>query len=142
MIQRIQSVYLLLAAILGVIAYFMPFAVAGSDTMTLSNVSALSGEVASAQIFPWLLFSAILLTSVAIFLFKKRKVQIQVSAGAAMVYLLTGSLFLILADRFTHLKIDFQPWIALPFLSAFLCYAAVRGINKDEKLVRAADRLR
>ena len=142
MIQRIQSVYLLLAAILGVFSYFMPFAQAGSDTMTIYNVSNLSGEVASAQIFPWLISLGIAVTLLAIFLFKKRSLQIKVSAGAAMIFLLTGSLFLILADRFTNLKIDFQFWIALPFISALLCYAAVRNIKKDEKLVRAADRLR
>jgi hypothetical protein len=142
MIQRVQSIYLLLASLVGIVAYFVPLAITPTEKMLICNLSEISGQVATASIFPWLSGVAIALSTLAIFVFKKRKLQIKIASAAALLYVATVGLFLILADRYTNESIKFQFGVALPLLSAVFCYLAIRGINNDEKLVRAADRLR
>lgn len=123
MIQRKQSVFLLLAAILGV--------------LIIVN-------------YPmWPLFLLVLvassLTIFTIFKFKRRPLQARLSVLAAVLFLLWYPAVL-LVNKFmmpSGLQFDMvNVWGALPAVSAILCILARKGIMDDERLVRAADRIR
>jgi hypothetical protein len=123
MIQRKQSVFLLLAAILGV--------------LIIVN-------------FPmWPLFLLALVASslsiFTIFKFKRRPLQARLSVLAAVLFLLWYPA-VVLVNKFlmpSGLQFDIvSVWGALPAVSAILCVMARKAIMDDERLVRAADRIR
>jgi len=131
MIQRIQSVYLFLVFCLMAVLVFYPF-----STMT----AAFNGG------FYFGYFSAIAIFAlITIFLYKNRNMQIKLCYGivAAMVfiyafYFIFDPQSLPLTEFFQHTRFTFVfPLIAIIFL-----FLAIRGIRKDEKLVRSLDRLR
>ena len=123
MIQRKQTVFLLLAAILGVVV--------------IVN-------------YPmWPLFVLMLVASslsvFAIFKYKQRPLQARLSVLAAVLFLL-WYVAVPLVNKFmmpSGLQFDMaNVWGALPAVSAILCVMARKGIMDDERLVRAADRIR
>lgn len=116
MIQRKQTIYLLVAAVLGM-------------------VHMLAWPLLVIQ----LLASAICLY--AIFLYKRRKRQAAWCLGALLVNL---AWYVGLAVMIQQGKLPEQlPYVAcLPLIAAILCFLARKGVLDDEKLVRAADRLR
>lgn len=152
MIQRIQSLYLLLAAAFMSLTLFMPIAtfVVDGQTYELTAFSLTCGEISQSTI--WLgviLVIATALPLITIFLFKKRTLQIRLCA--VEVVLLIGSLVLIalyywLTSRlFEGLVIDHRQfgWAApMPIVALVLSYLASRAIFKDEVLVRSLDRIR
>lgn len=152
MIQRIQSLYLLLAAAFMSLTLFMPIAtfVVDSQTYELTAFSLRCGEISQSTI--WLgviLVIATALPLITIFLFKKRTLQIRLCA--VEVVLLIGSLVLValyywLTSRlFEGLVIDHRQfgWAApMPIVALVLSYLASRAIFKDEVLVRSLDRIR
>lgn len=116
MIQRKQTIFLLLAAILGL-------------------VHMLAWPLLIIQ----LVASAISLF--AIFLYKRRKRQAAWCLGALLVNLAwyVGLAVMIQQGQLP----EALPYVAcLPLIAAILCFMARKGVLDDEKLVRAADRLR
>ena len=112
MIQRKQTVFLLLACILALVCFFM----------RLQWIDAL--QVVSAA-----------LSAYTIFLYRRRMVQAR--------FCLVG-LFVIFA---WYIGIAVMEGVAgfvesLPMVNAILIFLARKGILDDEKLVRAADRIR
>lgn len=152
MIQRIQSLYLLLAAALMSLTLFMPIAtfVVDSQTYVLTAFSLTCGELSQSTI--WLgiiLVIATALPLITIFLFKRRTLQIRLCA--VEIVLLVGSLVLValyywLTSRlFEGLVIEHRQfgWAApMPIVALVLSYLASRAIFKDEVLVRSLDRIR
>lgn len=152
MIQRIQSLYLLLAAAFMSLTLFMPIAtfVVDGQTYELTAFSLTCGEISQSTI--WLgiiLVIATALPLITIFLFKRRTLQIRLCA--VEVVLLIGSLVLValyywLTSRlFEGLVIDHRQfgWAApMPIVALVLSYLASRAIFKDEVLVRSLDRIR
>jgi len=123
MIQRIQSVYLLLITALMAVLAIMTY-----------------------QIIWWSLVFAILgiVSLVAIFLYKKRKRQMWI-----VRILLLAFIIVLTYNFYINWQIfDFHPDKATAVIglvttvSGILAMLALRAINKDEKLVRSADRLR
>lgn len=154
MIQRIQTLYLLVATILMSFTLFMPiasFGVAGA-TYELSAFSLTCGEASESTIWMGILLSlATALPLVTIFLFKNRTLQIRLCA--VEIVLLIGSLVMIglyywLTSRLFEggeLVVDHRQfgWGApMPIVSLVVTYLASRAIFKDEVLVRSLDRIR
>ena len=152
MIQRIQSLYLLLASALMSLTLFMPIAtfVVDSQTYELTAFSLTCGEMSQSTIWLGIILAiATALPLITIFLFKKRTLQIRLCA--VEVVLLIGSLVLValyywLTSRlFEGLVIDHRQfgWAApMPIVALVLSYLASRAIFKDEVLVRSLDRIR
>ena len=152
MIQRIQTLYLLLAAAFMSLTLFMPIAtfVVDDQTYELTAFSLTCGDMSQSTI--WLgtiLAIATALPLITIFLFKKRTLQIRLCA--VEVVLLIGSLVLValyywLTSRlFEGLVIEHRQfgWAApMPIVAIVLSYLASRAIFKDEVLVRSLDRIR
>ncbi|PSJ72382.1 DUF4293 domain-containing protein [Sphingobacteriales bacterium UPWRP_1] len=131
MIQRIQTIYLLLAALVCAAFIFTPFAISGStllQTLNFMALVALSGVVA-------------LLSLGNIFLFKNRKLQITLCRVALLVILalIGGGIYYALATDGQDLP---QYGAALPVLGTIFEVLAMRGVQADEKLIRSMDRLR
>jgi len=157
MIQRIQSLYLMLATILVVVCMASCIGYYISDEEgrvgKLFNLFCESYEeghpARRGTVFS--LFIILLIESTLsflnIFLFKYRALQMRVCTfcmillvGWYAAYAFFAWYFL---DAFqANVSFKVSVWASLPFVSLILLYLAFRGIFKDEKLVRSLDRLR
>lgn len=151
MIQRIQSLYLLVSAILGVVCLSMPlgqfFTADNEQIADLYNLWLRSVETGAHNFAPWALFALLLfvtaLTLLNIFFYKQRALQMR-TLVFCMILLVGYYAYLIFFVLMNKLDGGFTPSVtaALPFVCIVLDYLAFRGILKDELLVRSLDRLR
>ena len=145
MIQRIQSIFLLLSGISFFSLFGLPFA---TSTVAIPNI--FSDLVYNIQDSPILLVLTILggIISVgAIFLFNNRGLQVRLSylATVTSILLLILALLLVYNERTTDAGAETITegfGIALPILSLIFSVLAARYIGKDENTVRSMDRLR
>ncbi len=150
MIQRIQSLYLLLSVILGTVCLSRPvghfLTTEGERYADLFNLW-MRFDDGRHSFSPWALFAILVivcaLTFLNIFLFKYRALQMRI-VSLCMI-LLTG--YYIYFAIFTYLNsgdCSFRPTVAaaLPFACIVLDYLAFRGILNDEMLIRSLNRLR
>lgn len=151
MIQRIQSVYLLLVAILLVFAMCMPVGqFIGADGVTSYLFNPLGVTLADGEFqSTWGLFGILLLGALialcTIFLYRNRMLQVRMTIFGSL--LLVGyyiAFFVFMFVLKDDLNASFQlGWaLCLPLVSIILNYLAFRGIYRDELMVKAADRLR
>jgi hypothetical protein len=139
MIQRQQTIWLLIAAVFTFLGMTYPF-YTGTRVVnaTLNETVDLDGAGA----FSLLIISIFLLgiIVVSIFLFKTRKTQMQVVI-AGLIFSL-GLIFFYFKEmqRFAngHITLTSLFTFAIPIL----LFLAIRGIRKDNKLVRSLDKLR
>ncbi len=159
MIQRIQTVYLFLAAALTVALLFIPigFIVGNGIQLYEFNVFALK-DITSQKIEAHTFYLAIMLIASAvlsfttIFFYKKRRLQMNLIAVNMLLFLATYVLMLWICPDFIFAKKGLivpdtllfmhNKLIMLGILPAFMLILANRAIRKDEELVRSADRLR
>ena len=149
MIQRIQSVYLLVVTILMVVCMCSPVGSIIANTQEISEFGNLCITLPDGikDYAPWALFVILLVVAVlsfgTIFLFKKRMLQIRLTIFSSVVligyYMALVAYIFMLAE-----EASFSPsWtICLPFVCLILNWLAIRGIGADEALVKAYDRLR
>lgn len=156
MIQRIQTVYLVLALVCMTIFYFVPFGSIATQTEAgLEDVSlglygadfTLNGEVEHFSSLPLLiLLSLVVLTIVAtIFLYKHRIIQIRMCIFNAVLALgCSGLAFFYLYQASEKYGTEFSTnvLVVLPIVAAIFMVLALRSIAKDEALVRSIDRIR
>lgn len=150
MIQRIQSIYLLLATLCSCALFFFPVTyIRAYDIDIPLYIMGLKGMPSVA---PFAFYSMTLMTCltalfslIAIFLFKNRKRQMSFCIAAFISnFILTGLLF-VLPDKVAkdiNGSLQFQITIFLPILTLFLLTLANKAIRKDEALVKSADRIR
>lgn len=140
MIQRIQSLWLLLATGLELLTIKFPFYIGNR----LEGNSKVFTEIHAAYTLPLLILTVAVATSAftAIFLFKDRKRQMLVVLGVLVGSLASLGYYFMLAKGLVEGegKIALTSVIGLSAPVALLL--AYRGIASDEKLVRSADRLR
>ncbi len=146
MIQRVQTLFLLLALILGALVQFLCIQTLTTPTETLQLClmpGCLAGKVKSLIYLPMVLniFTAIL-TLACIFLYKNRKLQIKLCNLLMLLNIMVcGSLFAF--NYFTmEGTVSYKMVSFFPLLNSPLAYLAARYIKKDEELVRSADRIR
>ncbi len=150
MIQRKQTLWLLLAAISVLLIFYFPFGIT-AKTVVDSTTSAETPLSASAnQPLGMLGILASILSIVTIFLFKNRPLQIKLIWTTILET--TGILvlqFYIANNSIEGNKLvvgilgsNIYLGIFVPLLTLFFLILAVMGIRQDEKLVRDTDRLR
>ena len=149
MIQRIQSVYLLLVTVLTVICMCSPVGsiIAGTNEISEFGNLCITMPDGTKDYAPWALFAILLLVSIisfgTIFLFKKRMLQIRLTIFSSVVligYYLALVAYLFMMAEDTTFSASWT--ICLPFAALILNWLAIRGIGADEALVKAYDRLR
>ena len=139
MIQRIQTVWLFLAALFAALTYKFPFYT--GNVINKENVHIYEKLLASSN-FLVLIFTAGLVagTVAIIFMYKNRKQQMGLTAAAAGLSIINIILY------FTELKKFISGNMALTSVFALaipvFLVLAINGMWKDEKLVKSLDRLR
>ena len=150
MIQRIQTLYLLLVVILGTLLCFFPpmqfLMPEGADYIMLMTFDKWALATITVVIPAMALIN--------IFLFKRRLLQARLNV---MNVILCLGYYALLALYTAYIVKGYEPigeqnltnadwyltvWAAIPLVNLVLIMMATRRILKDEALVRAADRLR
>lgn len=147
MIQRIQTLYLLLVAVAAsVISLHNPNL--WRAKLVNNTYQYFTGQ--SSYLYFILVMLIILLAVVCIFLFKKRPLQFRLtvinlllSIGIiALQYLKIKTFAAKLDDAHLLMSATYLPAAFLPIIIVVLLFLAARGIYKDEKLVKSLNRLR
>ncbi len=144
MIQRIQTIWLLLAMACGVLLLYFPVweISSGGSAQGMDTIGAFTHPYLLG--FPPLLF---ITHAIAIFSFKKRKRQLRF----CNITILLFSLFLVAALIILQIENnissnfhfgDFKLGAVLPLIGIIFNSMAKRGIKKDEELIRSMNRLR
>ena len=139
MIQRIQTVWLFLAALFAALTYKFPFY--SGNIISKENVHLFEKLRASSN-FLVLIFTAGLVvgTIFIIFMYKNRKQQIWLTVAAAVLSIINILLYFTELKKFTSGSMSLTSVFALA-IPVFLVLA-INGMWKDEKLVKSLDRLR
>lgn len=146
MIQRIQSVFLFLAAATDFSVLGLPFATSGEAVQASALFSDKVYSIGDNIGLLLLYCASAALALAAIFLYKNRPLQVKIGQIALAANLLGMALAVVLfwldqknmdTQSISGGVGGFMPLVYLVFI-----VLAIRGIRKDEKLVRSADRLR
>ena len=150
MIQRKQSLWLLIAALLNSGVFFMDLyrthTSVHSSVLGIDTVTDKTGQLGVSEHFGTLLLAIImvLLPIVTIFLFKQRKRQLTLSfiTIISVIGFIAATLFYI--NNITPVPASGNYWIGsvLPVISLVFLIMAIMGIRRDDKLVKSVDRLR
>ena len=157
MIQRVQTIYLLLAAIsLGAMFFFPLASFIGGDKDQLiyfvyELVSKVPGSPPSVPfyfIYPILVLAimVILLSLFAIVQFKNRGAQLKmIRASMFLIMVMVGVFFFYcspLLEKASGTLTEYEIGSYMPLIALLFLTLANRGVMSDIKLLRSADRLR
>ena len=160
MIQRIQTLYLLLVVALGITLCFVPVVQfvtpEGAEVVRAWQLTAMGMTETTVTELPaielnglWgLLLASVLIPVLAlvdIFLYNKRLLQARLNIFTIMLclgYYGVLAIYIYLAKMVIDVDVYVMGWACLPLVCLVLTVMATRRILKDEAMVRAADRLR
>jgi hypothetical protein len=147
MIQRIQTVYLILVAILLGLIYLFPIAdIAATNALYRFDIQGIhKAEELVMNGWPLMLFLSLVIVVhlLIIFLYKKRILQVKLLILAIILLLgLFSSFFWFGYMGFRGATVGFKLTMAIPAVTIILDYLAIKAIAKDEALVRSLDRIR
>lgn len=150
MIQRIQTIYLLLITICFSLILFFPIAEINGNILTVWSLKSSIGVVLVPTYYLGLLSIMIASISfVTIFLFKKRMLQNKLCVSMFIMIILFLSLMFFIYPEFVIAKllgeeavVNFSLYSITGVLPLAFVMLANKAILKDEKKVRASDRLR
>ena len=147
MIQRIQTIYIFLAALLTGLLLKLNFAelAVEGEWYVFNAKGIISGEEVIFNGLPVMSFIILitLLHLLALFLFKTRIRQIRLLAFTIILLLgLLGIMVYFLYAGFDDAEVAFRIPMIFPLVAVLLDYLAIRAIGKDEALVRSMDRIR
>lgn len=131
MIQRIQTIYLLIASIaFALLSFKIPFWSLNDEFMYAQNDN---------KVY-LLLITLFVFSLIGIFLFKKRTVQMKLLRLSILIeFVVVVRLFLTYRELNTPLDAKVFFLLMSAFVALLLAY---RGVKKDENLVRSVDRIR
>lgn len=144
MIQRIQTIWLLLASIC-FLSEWIP-SIVMVKTLTPGEGIFADQALYVAESMPLMVGSGVsgILALIAVFLYNERTFQILISALSSLLHLILsiGTSFIILYK--TDKLNDFSPQMGffLAMAGIIFIWLATKGIRKDQEIVRSADRLR
>ena len=129
MIQRIQTLWLIVAGLLAILTFKFPFYNGSTDLSAAYDIwtKLLTGALAAVAFFD-------------IFLFKNRKLQFRLAILALILSIGQIVVYFSKMKEFAngHLSLTSLFSFALPVV----LFLAARGIWKDQKLIKSLDRLR
>jgi drug/metabolite transporter (DMT)-like permease len=135
MIQRIQTIWLLLAAAASLAALKFSFYSGVKDNNLFSELNG------TGNFFLLLISVAVALAALAaIFLYKNRKLQIQICLVGLLLQIAAIVVYFTEVKKFTNG--NFTITSVFTFVIPVLFVLAWLGIRKDEKLIKSMDRLR
>ncbi len=131
MIQRVQSIYLLVAATICLASYFI---------FPKLDLFFINMSLMDYFIIPYLFF-CFFMSTLNIFLFINRKLQININKFQILIHLFVFIVFFYFFYQEKMLNPDLI-WTSTPISSIVFLRLANKGIKKDENLIRSVDRLR
>lgn len=139
MIQRIQSIWFLIAAIIIALMFYFDTYIGTGNTKSNINIGNDFIGILLASV-------TILITLYTIFLYKNRKKQITYSWLAIIMSLVVLAYNYIAID-ITKEKLGITEghyWIGifLPVISVIFLFMGMLGVKKDQQLIKSLDRLR
>ena len=153
MIQRIQTLYLLIAALLMGLMTWLPtarFEVGGEafrlTAFGIESVACSAAAVAETSLWVriWVILAGFL-AWVAISLYKRRRAQMRlcmVEIGVLLALQVYVVLRLVQVGEQAAHQMQYLLPALFPVIAAILTYLAYRTIRRDEALVRSIDRVR
>lgn len=134
MIQRIQTLFMLLFVLAGGINFFL----FPSEIIVFEP---LMGNKADSSPYISILLALMILINIG--LYKKRPLQIRVNQMVWVLFTLFwgGFVYMIIQHQAANFK-QFLPDLSIAFLGEVALLLANRFIKKDEALIRSLDRLR
>ncbi len=154
MIQRIQTVYLFIAILLVGSLFFVPFSEMANVKGELFRLDAKGLYSASSQsnaplfantVVVFLCASCIALMIITIFRYKSLARQISLSKISLLVlFILTGAIFYEIwkAAGMVGGTFSIKIYASFPAIAIVLVWLAMRGIHKDDRLLKSIDRIR
>lgn len=147
MIQRIQSVYLLVVTALLIVTMCLPLGTfvtpSGLFDFNASGV-VVNDTVQSTWGLLGILILSAMISFATILLFKNRVLQIRMTVFNSLLilgfYIAFVAFYFALKTDASTLKVSWS--LCLPLVGMILNYLAIRAIGRDEVMVKAADRLR
>ena len=150
MIQRIQSIYILVAAALQGISLVLNWStyIANDMTFYLSGINTSYETVNSSPLTLGIGLSLALI--LVLFLYKNRVQQLTLANVAIIQFIVTLGLFYwvhyqyieSLKAEYSSVDIGYGIAVVFPIISGILIWLAKKAIKKDEDLIRSVDRLR
>lgn len=138
MLQRIQTIWLLLAAVFSFVTLRFPVY---NGNKVVDGVNEYNMLSATSSLFLIVLAVATgLIAFVTLFLYKNRSMQLKLCFAGLLLYILSGALYYTQIKSFVQGA--FSLWSVLYFLIPVCFILAIRGIYRDQKLVKSIDRLR
>lgn len=139
MLQRMQTVWLLLTGICAFLSIRLSFY--GGNLEMPNQPTTYQYLNAAFNIWILIITTGLICVSVIdIFLYKKRKLQSRIAILALLFSLLNIYLYYRQTLKFTNG--NYSLTAVLTFLVPVFLFLAIRGISKDEKLVKSLNRLR
>ncbi|WP_276501192.1 DUF4293 family protein [Terrimonas pollutisoli] len=138
MIQRQQTLWLLLAAVSSFLSFKFSFYTGNILEDNISRFAELNG---GSTFFLLILTGAsLLISAIAIFLFKDRKTQVKLTITGTLIATALVVLYFLQVKKFTNGNFALTAIFVFAILIGYIM--ATRGILKDEKLVKSLDKLR
>lgn len=149
MIQRKQSLLLLLSVLLFISTYYFPFGNFNENALhsyKVLNAEGVEVEGINHYFFAIPLSIAATITMLSIFLYSNRQRQMNI---VRITFILFAASFVLMAlyiadtgKQFSGLEFKIGPSFFFPFASFFLNMLALRLIRKDDKRIKSVDRIR
>ena len=151
MIQRIQTIYILLAALFMVLFYLLPIATFITDDFAFEFFNCHLTHPDDAKSLVTLIPLAILpsitvlISVISILLFKKRKIQMhlcKINMLLIATTIIVGVFYFLKIADLVDGSVQYGFAVIFPLLAFVTTAMANSAIKKDDDLVRSADRIR
>ena len=140
MIQRIQTLWLLIASALAFVSLKIPFF---SGNIMVNNLKMFQHFTGMSAMLLMILTVVVALGSlISIFLFKDRKLQMRVVSFTMVLSILNLVLYYLQTRNFIPSDWSFDLTALIAIAIPFFLFLATRGIYRDNKLMKSLDRLR
>jgi hypothetical protein len=144
MIQRIQSVYLLIATLLSGGLIFMLKLWVNEEGVDFFVFDSFSSNSLLLKVMAVLFFVSAFLTFIAIFQFKKRQLQFVLGRLSILINFIILGIVVYFSQNLSGETTVSEKGIGLmiPILTILFVAIANKAIKKDDELVKSVDRLR
>ncbi len=138
MIQRQQTLWLLLAAVASFLSFKFPFY---TGNIVQNNMSVFEELDGGSNLYLLILSGAsVLISAIAIFLYKDRKTQLKLTFAGILIAIVLLILYFTEVNKFTNGNFALTAVFVFAILIGYIM--AAKGIWKDQKLVKSLDKLR
>ena len=146
MIQRIQTIWLLLASSFALLSiktsFFSGHRIKSMNSNLIQEVEYVKVTALYNPMLNIITIAMATVIFITIFLFKNRKLQIRFTIISLILSLLTLGLYFWQYQSFNVSESTFTITAIIPIAIPVLLILALRGIYKDHKLIKSLDRLR